>query len=293
MERFDDQLKRLARQEDAPVPAWAAACIQDALDSLPEKRKRPGVLLKYFGTALAACLALFIALPNLSAGAADTMRAIPVVGELVELVTFRTYQHEDDYHQALVEIPKVETGSGDAELQQSVDAINADVETLTQTLIDQFEADAADLGDQGHTALEVRHRVVTNTDRWFTLELEVWQGAGSSNTTYYYYHIDKTTGQIVTLSDLFDGDGYLAAISEEILRQMRAENDAGTGMYWVDSEYEDLDFQTIDPDQNFYFDENGDLVIAFDKYEVAPGAAGCPRFTIPRAVYASYLAAEP
>lgn len=289
MERFDDQLKRLAREEDAPLPDWAAGCIQDALDSLPEKRKKHGIVLKYFGTALAACLAVFIALPNLSAQAADSMRAIPVVGELVELVTFRTYVKEDEYHQMMVEIPTVET-SGAGAIQDAVETINQDVETLTQTLIDQFEADAADLGDQAHTALEVRHRVVTNTDLWFTLELEVWQGAGSSNTTYYYYHIDKSTGAIVTLSDLFAGDGYIEAISAEIQRQMRAENEAGTGMYWVDSEYEDMNFRAIDPDQNFFFDENGDLVIAFDKYEVAPGAAGCPRFTISQEIYEPYLA---
>ena len=289
MERFDDQLKRLAREEDAPLPDWAAGCIQDALDSLPEKRKKHGIVLKYFGTALAACLAVFIALPNLSAQAADSMRAIPVVGELVELVTFRTYVKEDEYHQMMVEIPAVET-SGTGAIQDAVETINQDVETLTQTLIDQFEADAADLGDQAHTALEVRHRVVTNTDLWFTLELEVWQGAGSSNTTYYYYHIDKSTGEIVTLSDLFAGDGYIEAVSAEIQRQMRAENEAGTGMYWVDSEYEDMNFRAIDPDQNFFFDENGDLVIAFDKYEVAPGAARCPRFTIPREIYEPYLA---
>ena len=289
MERFDDQLKRLAREEDAPLPDWAAGCIQDALDSLPEKRKKHGIVLKYFGTALAACLAVFIALPNLSAQAADSMRAIPVVGELVELVTFRTYVKEDEYHQLMVEIPTVET-SGTGAIQDAVETINQDVETLTQTLIDQFEADAADLGDQAHTALEVRHRVVTNTDLWFTLELEVWQGAGSSNTTYYYYHIDKSTGAIVTLSDLFAGDGYIEAVSAEIQRQMRAENEAGTGMYWVDSEYEDMNFRAIDPDQNFFFDENGDLVIAFDKYEVAPGAAGCPRFKIPREIYEPYLA---
>ena len=35
--------------------------------------------------------------------------------------------------------------------------------------------------------------------------------------------------------------------------------------------------------------EDGDLVIAFDKYQVAPGAYGCPSFTIPRAVYEAYL----
>lgn len=289
MERFDDKLKRMAQEEDFPLPDWAEACMEEALENLPQRRKKGRVIFKYFGTALAACLALLIALPNLSAQAADSLSAVPVLGELVELVTFRTYTHQDDNHHAMVEIPQVETGSDSAVMQESVNAINQDVEVLTETLIAQFEADAAALGDQGHTALEVRHEIITNTDQWFTLRLEIWQGSGSSNTYYRYYHIDKSTGEIVTLSDLFADDAYVDAISAEILRQMVAENEAGTGGYWVDAEIEAWNFSTIDPDQNFYFDENGDLVIAFDKYQVAPGAYGCPSFTIPRAVYEAYL----
>ena len=119
--------------------------------------------------------------------------------------------------------------------------------------------------------------------------MEVWQGSGSSNTYYRYYHIDKTTGEIMELSDLFQDDGYVEAISQEILRQMQEANDAGTGVFWIDSEYDGLNFKSIDPNQNFYFDEGGNLVIAFDKYEVAPGVGGCPTFTIPRQVYEAYL----
>ena len=37
-------------------------------------------------------------------------------------------------------------------------------------------------------------------------------------------------------------------------------------------------FQAIDPDQQFYLDGNGDLVIVFGEYEVAPGSMGMPRF---------------
>ena len=289
MEQYDDMLKRMAREEDTPLPSWASACIDDALANLPQKRRRHGKVLRYFGTAMAACLAIFIALPNLSAQAADTLQALPLVGPLVEIVTFRTYTEDTENHHAMVEIPTVEGQSDNPVYNESIQAINEDVEALTSTLIAQFEADAAELGEEAHTALEVRHRVVTNSDTWFTLELEVWQGSGSSNTTYYYYHIDKTTGEIMQLSDLFQDDGYVAAISQEILRQMRKANADGTGVFWVDSEYEGLNFQSIDPDQNFYFDENGDLVIVFNKYEVAPGSSGCPTFTIPRAVYEAYL----
>ena len=67
---------------------------------------------------------------------------------------------------------------------------------------------------------------------------------------------------------------------------MRADS---TQNYWVDGDNDALNFRAIDPDQNFYFAENGDIVIAFDKYEVAPGSAGCPTFQIPRSIYAEYL----
>lgn len=289
MEQYDDMLKRMAREEDTPLPSWASACIDDALANLPQKRRRHGKVLRYFGTAMAACLAIFIALPNLSAQAADTLQALPLVGPLVEIVTFRTYTEDTENHHAMVEIPTVEGQSDNPVYNESINTINQDVETLTSTLIAQFEADAAELGEEAHTALEVRHKIVTNSDTWFTLEMEVWQGSGSSNTYYRYYHIDKTTGEIMELSDLFQDDGYVEAISKEILRQMREANDAGTGVFWIDSEYDGLNFKSIDPNQNFYFDEGGNLVIAFDKYEVAPGVGGCPTFTIPRSVYEAYL----
>ena len=57
MERFDDKLKRMAQEEDFPLPDWAEACMQEALGNLPQRRKKGPVIFKYFGTALAGCLA--------------------------------------------------------------------------------------------------------------------------------------------------------------------------------------------------------------------------------------------
>ena len=35
------------------------------------------------------------------------------------------------------------------------------------------------------------------------------------------------------------------------------------------------------PDQHFYLNEEGQLVIVFDEYAVAPGSMGMPEFVIP------------
>ncbi len=58
------------------------------------------------------------------------------------------------------------------------------------------------------------------------------------------------------------------------------------GGIWADEEC----FESIDPDQNFYIDENGQLVIVFAEYEVAPGSMGEPESVIPTDVLDGFLA---
>ena len=127
------------------------------------------------------------------------------------------------------------------------------------------------------------HEIMTDTDRWFTLKIDVAEVAGSGVQYQYYYHIDKTTGEIASLKDVFeDGADYITPISENIIKQMReemAEDDMK--YYWVDEdEVVDWNFKRIKEDQNFYFNEQGQLVICFDEYEVAPGYMGLVEFAV-------------
>ena len=43
-------------------------------------------------------------------------------------------------------------------------------------------------------------------------------------------------------------------------------------------------FKKIKKDQGFYINDKGELVICFDKYEVAPGSSGLVEFVIPNNV---------
>ena len=92
-----------------------------------------------------------------------------------------------------------------------------------------------------------------------------------------------TDFELLALSDLFlEGSDYVGAVSADILRQMEEQVAAGEGDYFIPGGIwsEEECFQAIDPDQQFYLDENGDLVIVFGEYEVAPGSMGMPRFVI-------------
>ena len=66
---------------------------------------------------------------------------------------------------------------------------------------------------------------------------------------------------------------------EERQMQERMDNDEHVS-YWINGTLAGADFVSLDSDHNFYWNENGELVIVFDKYEVAPGAMGTPEFAI-------------
>ena len=49
------------------------------------------------------------------------------------------------------------------------------------------------------------------------------------------------------------------------------------------------EFTAIDPEQSFYWNADGDLVLVFDEYAVAAGYMGMVEFTIPQDVYSALL----
>ena len=63
----------------------------------------------------------------------------------------------------------------------------------------------------------------------------------------------------------------------------RLNNEEG-GMFWVEDDEFTEGFKGIKKDQNFYINEDGNLVICFDKYDVAAGAQGSPEFVIPNEI---------
>lgn len=300
MNKTDKKLRRLAKQDRPQAPAEFTDAISQTLEGLPEKSasKQSRRTSFVWRTVLVSCASLIVTilviLPNISVNIASAMEKIPVLGEIVRVTTIRNYFYDDGYHNLEAEIPSVVVEDGNASSKDAQNYINASVKELTDTLINRFYADVDSLGNEGHTGMKIDYTVVTNTDRWFTLKLQIHEETGSSNTYYKFYHIDKQSGKIVYLSDLFTKNtDYKTAISNEIKRQMQAEMKKDSSVvYWLDSETEAWNFTNIDDQQNFYFSENGNIVIVFDKYEVAPGAMGCPEFEIPKSVYQKDLKPE-
>ncbi len=274
MDQFDEMLKQRAREEPFPLPEDYAGRVFQTCAALEETKPRKRHPYRWTAWA-AAVLALFIAVPNVSPAAAAAMKDLPVLGAIVRVVTFRNYVYDDGFHSADVSVPELEGG-------QAAQTVNEQVRDYTDRLIGRFEETCeAELGREGYLGLDVTSAVVTDSDDWFTLRIDAVETQASGYQFSRFYHIDKATGRPVMLKDLFREDAdYSAALSEEVRRQMEARMAADS-----DASYFPEELTEIGPDQNFYFNEDGELVLVFDEYTIAPGSMGMPEFAIPTDVY--------
>lgn len=266
--------------------------IMDRAKKRNQSSKYRSLLVK-FASVAAAILAVVIILPNTSATVAHAMSELPIVGSLIEVVTFRDYRFESQRNNADIEVPKiVPTNSGQDEkvqetLEQSINEINADIQKITNEIIAEFETYLGD--EQGYQDYVVKSEILTTTETYFCVKLMCYQGAGSGYQWNYYYTVDLKTGELLKLKDLFlEGADYLTPISDSIKKQMQQNMDADEDVhYWLHDEIESLNFKTITEDTKFYVNEGGNIVIAFDEGDVAPMYMGALEFEIPNEVLTS------
>ncbi len=249
--------------------------------------KKQSALIKFLPVAAAAVIGIFIILPNTSATIAHAMEQIPIIGSLVKVVTFRDYEYESDRNMADIEVPEIkpELATQDNALQENLDRttaeINAEIQTITDNLIKEFEDNLKSEG--GYQDVVVKSEVLATTPDYFTLKLICYQGAGSGYQWNYFYTIDLKTGERLKLKDIFkEGADYITPISENIKLQMQERMDADENVYyWLNDEIEEWNFKAITDETSFYLNEKGNVVIGFNEGDVAPMYMGTVEFEIP------------
>lgn len=240
-----------------------------------------------FSAAAAVVIGALVILPNTSAGIAHAMEQIPIIGRLVEVVTFRDYEYEQDRNMAHIEVPeiKVEEQAADSgiqeKLERTTDEINAEIREITDKLVEKFETHLEE--EEGYQDIIVKSEVLATTQDYFTLKLLCYQGAGSGYQWNYYYTIDLNTGERLQLKDIFqEGADYITPISDNIKKQMQEQMAADENVYyWLNDEIEEWNFKAITEETSFYLNENDNVVICFNEGDVAPMYMGVVEFEIP------------
>ena len=284
--------------------------IEEAEDERTRKKikKFP---IRYFSSAIAACFCLLLLLPNLSKETAYALQSIPGIGSYFQLITFRKYSFEDGNHKAEVVVPKLEQGSEESEIRNSgetgnkakasqekeagsiaakesekansAQAINFDIEKKTDELIAAFKQE---IQSSEYKNLSVSSQVILDSDNYYVLALSALQQEGDSFTQNHYYTMDKLSGKLLQLSDLFpEGKDYQKLLSEEVISQMKAHNQKGDYPYFIQDGEDDQGFTEVKKDQSFYINGEGKLVLVFPQGEVAPMARGEQQFVMPNSIW--------
>lgn len=295
MDKFDltvhTLLKNASKKAPDPMPKTVADTVHQMLISLPDpppriKKNKVSKIFKIIA-ATAAAMAIFVALPNISPGISHAMEDIPILGAMVQVVTFRNYTTGNDKIDIQANVPLLK--GSDCIASEVLVGVNQEIQEITDRLIQRY-VDDIDGGADWHESLQIDYDIMTDTNEWFTLRLSLYEGAGSGMQYYKFYTLNKRTGNLCTLADLFTDNTYIKRISEEIRRQMQVQMEKDPAcVYWVNNEIEDWNFDTVAPDQHFYFNDAGNLILVFDKYTVAPGYMGTPEFEIQRELFADIL----
>lgn len=287
-----DWEKAIAEYENIEIPRELETIIVKEIEKDRQKvkmKKTPKV--RHFLQTAAACAVIFIGSVNVSQTVALAMYDVPVLGDLAKLVTFREYKYQDSYVEMDLHMPSL-NNTGNATLEERV---NSAIDEKMRQVIDSNMLDAQErktiAEEKGYTEEEIYQKGV-----FADAEVKYQQGdilsfvittletAGSSDTQLYCVNVNIQTGEDVTLSALL-GKDYKKRADESIKKQIASrmeadENQVFFGFSQIDKEMGIEGFTGISEDQPFYINAEGNPVIVFQKYEIAPGYMGTPEFEI-------------
>lgn len=204
---------------------------------------------------------------------ADEINAIEPVG-----ITEKNIKNSSEYINVDVKFPVI-GGLNNTEIQNKINVrFEKDAESFINENTKNAQKDSEDFKKQG---IELRkYEAVSqyclqynkNGFLSITVDYYMYTGGAHGMTDRVAYNYDLNTGEELKLSHLFKKDfNYKDFINNEILKQMKT----GEDIYFHD----EGGFKTISDDQRFYL-ADGNIVIYFTQYEIAPYAAGIPEFKI-------------
>ena len=252
------------------------------------KRRRLPAFLK---TIVAACFIFSVILPNVSEKSAYALQSIPGLGRYFQLITLRKYSFHDGSHSAEVQTPYLAVGAEEAKSDSawkeaksdSAEKINADIAKITDELIQEFKEE---LTKSEYKNLDVHSEVILNSEEYYVLSLSVLQEEGDSHTLNHYYTVDKHSGELLTLSELFPYTAnYKEILTEEVKKQIKEHNRISEDKYFVQDGEDEEGFREVTDEQSFYINADKHLVLVFPEGEIAPMSMGEIQFIMPESIW--------
>ncbi|MBN2796528.1 MAG: DUF3298 domain-containing protein [Clostridia bacterium] len=231
-----------------------------------KKRKNIGWL------SLAASVCILVTSLNVSETFAETVTNIPVIGQIANLLIVRSYDFEKEDLSGTVNVPNVTIS--DETLKKFInDTINEKVDNVLkeaeERIMEYKEAFIETGGTEEQWAeknmtVTADYEVYLENEDFLSFRVYTHESLAAVYATNLFFTLDLKNQQLLTLEDLI-GPNYIEIISTKAKEMMT-----------VDSEnyFEQSEDWSIRPDMNFYLNDQGETVVVFEKYEIAPGAMG-------------------
>lgn len=275
-------MKKLLKNihEKTPIPEDLDIRINQAIYRGTHSRK--ALPYKKSLISIAASFAIFILLINTNSAFAESMRDIPILNEICRVFTFNEYDTKDSKKVMNVKIPNISiTGNTDLE-----NRINYKIRKTMQDAIDEVELKAQEFYDafvdtggkpEEFRPIEVtiNYEIKSSDENHVSFIITRFETQASAYQENYYYNIDLINGREITLKDLL-GPNFKEIVFQQVKRQIENLDDERKFFLFDDVNISDL----ITTNRNFYINADNKIVVVFDKYEIAAGAAGMFEFII-------------
>ena len=296
------------RLSETVKQAIASQSRQERLERYRREKKK-AAKVRFFRCTAAAAAALMACMTvgvNSSEVFAREMGELPVIGALARVLTVRSWHGTDGDYEIDLEVPRIEAEAAQEAQTQPVqdftEKINEEIEKIVDAYMEEARAEFQEYKkaffETGGTQEEwndrkmditVDYTVKYQKDNLLSLELVTAKGWVAASQERHYYNLDLDREQALTLEDIL-GEDYVRICNEsidaQIREQVRTDEMKSYFGYGPDGEKDDEmgieGFTTVSKDTKFYLNEEGNPVIVFDEYEIAPGYMGMPEFEIER-----------
>ena len=282
---MEEKLRRAKERYDAiEIPEELGSAVQDAIRRGRLKRDRWRFSPGKIASCVAACAcAVFMVTMNAFPVLAMDLYDVPLIGGLTKVLTFYRFEAADESIYIQMNVPELKN-TGDSELESRINRevrlrVNEKMEEAKVRAKEFFDAYLATGGlKEEYIPMDfsIDYRINCQNDKYVSFTVSKAETQASYYEECDYYNIDMDTGSDLTLRDML-GENYIELCNEAVREGIAAnERENPDDLYFHD----EMGFQSIEPDQDFYINEAGHVVVVFPKYALAPGYMGTQEFEV-------------
>lgn len=283
-------MKKLEKAKEMYKNIEPPKSLNDMVNDMVEKNK-PKNNFKYAYSAVAGIALFLLVGVNVSETFAINFSKIPLIGDVISIVS-RYSKKIDEDKTINTETPQIITQNKDTE--NKAEKLNKEI----QNIIDEYTKEAEKNIEEYKSAfiqtggteeefkaknivVDVSYDVKSESANHLSMILNANENWVNAHNVSYFYNINLNTGENISLKEIL-GEDYTNIANDSIKSQI--ENQIKTDenvSYFGYGDNASIDgFETITDETNFYINENGNPVVVFEKYEIAPGFMGKVEFEI-------------